>query len=318
METNHNIKYQALFFLLKLIFYFGILTTGLNAQDSNLYHLQVKTSKTNISIGEKFLFLLSIDYPTNIQIERSLNLKIEPFEIKDYSFMPPITNKDRIQQTIQYTISIYQTGTFQLTSPTFQARQTQKDGSKTKINIVAPPIAIQVTPLSSSNDKEIYDNANLIDATGKLSVINISAFILLMLALIGFILYLNYYHKKSKEKKSPPFEIALQEITTLLEKKYFEKEVYKQFYYQFSRIIRHYLERTSPIRATTMTSSQICKALSHHKVSDAKFYEKTCLYADKVKFSTFKPGKKETLKLLNQFHDILYVAKERQKILKSK
>ena len=82
--------------------------------------------------------------------------------------------------------------------------------------------------------------------------------------------------------KAPPHEIAIRELKALDEKKLFEQGRIKDFYFEFSEILRRYVETIRGFPAAEYTIEEISSAIKHKEDQAAL---KLLRQADMVKFA---------------------------------
>lgn len=128
--------------------------------------------------------------------------------------------------------------------------------------------------------------------------------ILCLIVVTGAFFLIRHILKRMKEKKEeaaveirPPHEIAYEALETLEAKGLPSQGRIKEFYYELSLIIRHYIESRFDIKAPEMTTEEFLFALrgsgalsGTHKNLLKEFLD----LCDMVKFAKYGPTQKET------------------------
>ena len=120
--------------------------------------------------------------------------------------------------------------------------------------------------------------------------------IFIVALLIGLILIIWLYRKRRisenvKEKRIPPYDLAIIKLTELNSLKLCEKGREKESYTKITEILREYLANRFEINALEMTTAQIIDAVSNNKEASIskKYIEVVLEMADFVKFAKVRP-----------------------------
>jgi len=128
--------------------------------------------------------------------------------------------------------------------------------------------------------------------------------ILCLFTMIGTFFLIRYILKKMKEKEEdtvlkvrPPREVAYEALEALKAKNLPSQGKVKEFYYELSLIVRHYIEDRFNIKAPEMTTEEFLFALQESETlsgthrNHLKEFLNLC---DIVKFAKYGPTQKET------------------------
>ncbi len=150
---------------------------------------------------------------------------------------------------------------------------------------------------------------DIVEISGKFSILPVFILILAALATIAFI----YFRKnKKQEKKSfkpskPPEEIAREALKVLKEMKLIEKGLVKEYYIRLSDIIRAYIENRYRIFAMDRTTWELfqemkSKKIEHLHIDKINDFLEDC---DMVKFAKYTPGEKEIEEAYKKAEEII-------------
>lgn len=125
--------------------------------------------------------------------------------------------------------------------------------------------------------------------------------ILIFIALVGLVVLIFYYFRKTKKKepvpfrrpkpKLPPHRIALDELEHLKNEKLWQQDRVKEYHSRLTDILREYIEATYRIAAMEMTTWEIIRAFAGAKISQADLEKLRQILelADFAKFAKLKP-----------------------------
>lgn len=118
--------------------------------------------------------------------------------------------------------------------------------------------------------------------------------VLAAVAVFFFLRSRNKPEQKKEEPKDPrlPWQIALDELTSLQKQDYLAQRQFKEYYSQLSDIIRRYFERQFQVRAPEMTTEEFLWSLENSgelnssQKATLKEFMNSC---DMVKFAKYAP-----------------------------
>lgn len=263
--------------------------------------VESRVDKSKILIGDV------IRYSVIITHDKDVNLKTPPlavnlgmFEIQDYTVQEIVeTDSAQIREQIDYDISTFDTGDYQIPAVEFQYTIGQ---DTTLYSLETEPIDITVESLNPDKAGDIRDiKVPLVPPRNNLFWYLIAGGAVLLLAAGGFAFYL--FKRRRGEpviprRQSPPrpaHQVALQALEELAASDLLQRKESKAYYSRLSDILRVYLEGRYLIDAMEMTSEEIYNNLRARKIaSDHLDHLHTILsLSDFVKFAKYIPSRKE-------------------------
>lgn len=136
--------------------------------------------------------------------------------------------------------------------------------------------------------------------------------VLALLAVAAYFAIKHFRNHKVEEvlppaKRIPPYQLAMQELQELREKKLWQQGQEKQYYTRLVDILRQYIDSRFGINAMEMTSSQILDALRRN--NDArevnKYLNEILAMADFVKFAKMRPMPDDNERVMRQAFDFV-------------
>ena len=267
-----------------------------------LIEVKAQVDTSVITIGDKITYSIIIDRAKDLRIIRpGEGINLGSFEIKGYHFPKPQVKDNRVIERFDFTISVYDTGTFVI--PPYPVAYFPSDTSKKYQVVEAPAIEIHVkSVLTGSAKKELKDIKGPIDIPFNYKFWISVAVVLVLLVLIGYLLYRLY--KKRKERgylitppppPRPAHEIALEALNKLFSSDLIEQGKYKEFYSRLSEILRTYLEGRYFFPAMEETTREILTGLKENEPSEERYreLEYVLTLSDLVKFAKYVPDERE-------------------------
>lgn len=144
------------------------------------------------------------------------------------------------------------------------------------------------------------------------TLLGIVALLLAILAIAYFVIRKLLKNKIRPEKEAkkevilPEHEEALKALDALMEKRYYEKFLFKQHYFGISEILKHYVARRYNFNAEEKTSRELLRHMEIEiGIKDQILDDLETLFEklDWVKFTDHVPDSLEALQLLNQTRD---------------
>ncbi len=293
-----------------LILLFFFCTSILNAQE-----IQLKTGvdKSTIHIGDYIKYYIEIEYNKNLKlILPAPGANLGKFDIKDYNVVSMKSdNKNKIKKRIEYTITTYFLGEFQI--PAVDIKYLTPD--KQEKSIKSDSVLIKVIPIERKpTDKDdIRDIKSPYEMKSYFFVYFLVALFIIGIAVALYFLYFKDRFKKDINQEKidnipaiPEDEDALNKIEELLAKNYIEQGLIKEFYFELSEIIREYIGRRYKIVTLERTSGEILRDLNKFlDKKNIKAIEKFFTDTDLVKFAKYKPTKTELKNIVPFARDII-------------
>ncbi len=269
------------------------------------------TDTTKYKVGDYIKYSLELKYDPNIKIE--LPPVKDSVKVLDFIEQLPTDSSQtgsKIVKRYRFIFSKYDSS--QVTIPSLKIAYTV-GGDTTKKFLATNPVTILITTIQVNPNQDIKDIKEPMKLP--LNWLVIILIVLLAIALIVATYYAyKYYRKKRsvKENAAPeiiiqPYEIALDELHALDEKKLWQQGFIKQYHSEITGIVRKYFEHRFNFRALEMTSAEILAVLSY--IQDGKKVENIAedffSNADLVKFAKFEPMPKVNEEMMQQAFEIV-------------
>lgn len=258
--------------------------------------VRAETDRSVITIGDRFIYTVSVTSNPGIKVDaipRGSNLGA--FEVKDYRIYPEKNFGGKILQKAEFIVTIFNTGSYVI--PPFKVGYTDSAGQKQTASSDSILITVNSVGRRASDKDDIRDLKPPLELlTGRWRY-PVAALVLIM---AGLIFYLYWRRRRVPaqitagvaEDLRPPWEIARQRLLALKESDLLERGMSKEFHFQYSEIIRWYLERRYAILALERTTTELKEALRHNDLPHAVYLQTIDVleFCDLVKFAKFLPS----------------------------
>lgn len=302
MMSNQN-KLKCVIFIL-LFFNLNSWIFGLVEEPS--ITISSSVDKSRIHIGDLIIYSVTVSHDQEIKVEMpGLGANLGGFEIRDYHVQDPKKEKDKIISQVDYTISTFFTGEFEIPPLTVQY-VTSED--TTKKNISTEKIKIVVESVKPSEAGDIRD------VKPPVAIPRDWWYVIRWFILGGGIIFLAvfiyYFYRRIKAGKGllpqkdvvqrPPHEIAIEALNRLCNSDYFERGDIKQFYIEISEIIRQYIGGRYFVVAMEMTTMEVLVGLNRIGIEEENYrmFETFLECCDLVKFAKYRPTEKENEEII--------------------
>ncbi len=303
-------KIASILFCLSLSF--GVwLTTALSPQEAPISIIS-SVDRSTITIGDLITYTIIIDHEKSVNvIPPSLGENLGEFEIRDYTVHVPVKENDRILERVDYIISTFETGEFEI--PPVEIRYTIPPDTEENI-IKTESINITVESVKPSEEGDIRDIKPPWDIEYDWRPLLIYGFVglLVVLVIMGAFIYLRKKHKgetlilRKRQPERPPHEIAYEELRRLEESDLLKKGKIKIFYSEIADIIRRYTQNRFQIEAMELTTSQLLNELENfQEESLIHLYRNLLELCDLVKFAKFIPESSQHIEAIQQARNIV-------------
>ena len=258
--------------------------------------------RSTCRIGDLITYTVTISHtPDVILTKPGLGENLGAFEIRDYKVHDEREENGVIVEQVDYVISTFETGRFEIPALTFYY-STTRDSAQNELK--TQKLQITMESLKPSEDGDIKDVKTPLDLppdyTGYLrwGLVGI-AFILLFA--VAF-----YYWRKKRGGRGlfeevsgpsrPAHEIALADLQALVDSDLLKNGEVKTFYVRLSDIIRKYLEGRYFIVAIEMTTFEITLRLQQTEMdeNDSGSIRRLLENCDLVKFAKHIPNPEDT------------------------
>jgi hypothetical protein len=258
---------------------------------------KAEVDRTSLNIGDKITYLIKVKAPKDFEIQiPSFGESLADFDVKD--FLSSQSGFFSITYTHSYIIDIFETWEFTIPAAVIKYKARRDEEWK---EAVTDEITVTVQSLLGETEQA----AEIRDIKGPYNIKNFT-YLYIALAVIAVIsiviaIYMIQKKRRGQEKittpLSPPVhETALNALSALLDRNLINKGKIREFYFELSNIVRHYLEDRFYLKAPEMTTEEF---LLHLKNSDKLNLEHKSLlreflsHCDMVKFAKHLPGDKE-------------------------
>ena len=297
--------------IFRFIFSFFLLyLTVVNAQNITI---SASTDTSVYKVGDYINYQLELHYDKNVHvILPPVKDSITVLEFIQELQAEKKEGNSKIIEKHNYIFSKYDSS--QVTIPSLKVFYSiGNDTLKKFLSTIPITIIVKTLPVDKQNEiKDIKAPLRLPLNWWFMALIAACVLLILTASFFGY----RYYRKKKLNKGSiipekilPPYEIALNNLKILEEKKLWQQGKVKEFHSEITEIIRKYFEERFNFSALEMTSAEIIGVLSSleegKKVLDLSndFFTN----ADLVKFAKFQPLTKVNEEMMKQAYKIVNV-----------
>lgn len=266
-------------------------------QDNSI-SVDSKVDKSRITIGDLVTYSVIVTRSPDVQVKMpELGSNLGAFEIRDYQVHEPKTENGQVVERVEYTISTFDVGEFEIPPLTFS--YTIPDDS-TRHQIKTKKIQIVVESLKPSEAGDIRDIKKPLSLPRdyrKWILWGSIAFAFLILVVVS--IYIWRRKKAGKgllpEKVEPPkpaHEIAFNELAALKSSDLLAEGRVKEYYIQISEIMRRYVEGRYFIVALELTTYELVENLrqAHVESENVALIQEFLELCDLVKFAKYTPN----------------------------
>ncbi len=300
--------------IINLIFLLIFIYSNVNAQIS----LKTGVNQSTFHIGDFITYSVTITYNKDLKlILPPPGKELGQFDIKDYNITDEETKKNNKIKKIEYTITTYFLGEFEI--PSIEIQYKDKKGNTGTIK--TEPLLVKVIPIKKlpTDKDDIRDIKKPFYVKTYIWVYILIGLFLIGISIIGYYIYIKKFKKtqeitiKKKEKRLPEGLEALQSIKELQKKGYIKNQQIKQFYFELSEIIREYLHRRYNILTLERTSFEIFrdlkKILNNKELIDS--FNILFKESDLVKFAKHKPGANQIKGIIDRCVKLIHNTKRK-------
>jgi hypothetical protein len=309
------------FFLCWMIITLGVWLLAAQSTSEAPVTILSSVDKSTITIGDLITYTVIIEHDESVNvILPSLGENLGGFEICDYTVYDPSKKEDRILDRVDYIISTFETGEFEI--PPMEVRYTIPPDTEEHI-IKTESINITVESLKPSEEGDIRDIKPPWDIKFDWRPLLLYGLVGLLVVVLGIgtIIYIRKRRKgetlipRKREPERPPHEIAYEELKRLEESNLLEKGKIKIFYSAIADIIRRYTEKRFQIEAMELTTSQLLSALENIQEANLiDLYRQLLELCDLVKFAKFSPEASQHIEAVRQARNIVDMTHWRETI----
>lgn len=274
--------------------------------------LSSSIDKSRMTIGDLVNYTVEVAHDKAVRVEMpGVGANLGGFDIRDYKEKDPIKKNGMVISSVEYTISTFFTGEFEIPPLTVTyftpGDSIGKSLSTEKIKIVVE----SMKPSESGDIRDIKPPVEIQGGWTRLIRWIVLGSAVLLISVLGFVLY-----RKKKGKgilsvlKKPPrpaHELAYDGLDRLKQSDLLIKGRIKQYYIEISEIIRLYIEGRYFLVAMELTTSEvldelICAGVSQDELHLFRTFLNRC---DMVKFAKVIPSAGENEDIINQAYTIV-------------
>ena len=269
--------------------------------------VKAAVSKATITIGEPIEYRVTITHDSAIQILSSITPPSDNFQIKEVHDISEKQGK-QIVEGRRFVFTIFELGEFILEPVTVQYRTPKGEEKSIQTN----RIFLTVQSVNQSG-KPMTDIRNV---KGTLRLPRHWGWLVTLLILIitggtGFYFWWRWKQREelSQAQEQTPLSFedeALLRLNRLYDSDLLKRGKVKEYFLEFSDILRRYFEKCFEISAVESTTSEVLRDLQGKGISQdlAQKIQQALETADLAKFAKWKPAPTEILKM-NQLAKIV-------------
>ncbi|MFC1576689.1 BatD family protein, partial [Candidatus Omnitrophota bacterium] len=278
----------------------------------------VDKDKPTINIGDRIKYTIRVTAKADTEVELpAFKSKTGDFGIRDRGTSEKtIFGKTTIDAW--YILTTFKTGDLKIPEATVTYMEKGRDVWR---EAKVPPVPVKVESVleSAKNKSDIRDIKNpLFFPKVYMPFLRFFAGAILLFLIILAILYLRKKIREARIKATTklPYEIALEKLEALKQSDLIKKGMVKEYYFELSDILRHYLEERFHMKAPEMTTEEFlamlkieAKLILEHKTLLKEFLQ----HCDLVKFAKYGPSKNEIELSFDSARKLVEQTKEEEK-----
>ena len=259
--------------------------------------IKVAVDTPTLHIGEQVKYTIEIKAKKDIEVEfPSFAENLAEFAVRDFGSSESGLWGSRTR-TRWYLLDIYETGKFTIPAVVIKYRMSgEKKWQETLTEEV--PVEVRSMLANEGAPSEIHDIRPPVDMYDLRYLYIIIALVAAALIIAAVVMYLK---KRRKAKEAyvplpPAHETAFLALKELKRKGYLRTGKTKEYYFELSDIVRHYLENRFYLKAPEMTTEEFLQSLKETEAlkPDHKGLLREFLsHCDMVKFAKYSPDEKE-------------------------
>ncbi len=270
---------------------------GVSADNTLPLLIKVSVDTPALHIGEKVRYTIEVKAEKEIEVEfPSFAENLAEFAVRDFGSSESGLWGDRTR-TRWYLLDIYETGKFTIPAVIIKYR---KAGEEKWQEALTEEVPVEVLSMLEKEGApaEIHDIRPPVDMYDLKYLYIIISLVVAALIIAAVVMFLK---KRRKAKEAyvplvPAHETAFLALKELKRKGYLRTGKTKEYYFELSDIVRHYLENRFHLKAPEMTTEEFLMGLKDTKAlkSDHKSLLREFLsHCDMVKFAKHSPDEKE-------------------------
>lgn len=285
-------------YLIRTILILLLLTGSVSAEDkvgniSLPVTVKANVDRDSVTIGSMVKYIIEAKANKGYEVKfPEFGENLAEFTIKDFGSSKSglFSEKTYLQW---YILDTFETGSFEIPIAIIQFRKKGEDEWK---GVATNKINIEVTSLLD----EDLEKADIRDIKGPVSFNSRPYFYgilaLLLIILIALVIFIVIKRRRQHEEPSipplPAHQVAYEALSDLKKKNYFKVGKVREYYFELSDILRHYMENRFNLRAPEMTTDEFMTTLkSSESLSSAQkgLVRDFLSHCDMVKFAKYLP-----------------------------
>ncbi len=254
--------------------------------------VRAAVDRASVTIGDRIRYTIEAKTDKGFEVKFSeFGENLAEFTIKDFgSSKSGLFSEKTYSQW--YILDTFETGKFEIPIAVIQFR---KEGDKEWKGIATNKVGIEVVSLLD----EDFEKADIRDIKGPVSLNNrlylygIIILLLIIILVLFIVIKKKRGHKESRIPPPPPaHQLAYEALSALKRKDHFKTGKIREYYFELSDILRHYMENRFDLRAPEMTTDEFLAALKSSSSLSAEqkgLVRDFLSHCDMVKFAKYLP-----------------------------
>ena len=278
----------------KYILYLFIFATSIGFAQKEL-SVSVEIDTTQIRIGEQIQYKITVDKADNVVFPKLDNLgKLEKVTEE---------NPDTVANQLikKYVLTGFDSGSYFI--PKQQVFLQDKSFFTDSLLVHVATVTVDTLKQKQFGKKPIIDEPMIFDDYRPYFIWLYLLLALIVIVAIIFFIIKKYYSTDDKAKKKyiPPYQEAVEKLSSLDEKELWQNNKVKEYYSELTEIVRTYIGREVNVNTLETTTEELIHMISHRNKANEigiskeaiKQLEKLLKQADFVKFAKLKPPAEE-------------------------
>lgn len=273
-----------------------------SANANGAVEIESKTEPTEITIGDKMQYTITVRYPKGGRIELPSVLgNLGAFEVKDYQTEETKAKGEQVTQVWKFTLSTFTVGDYMIPPQIVEFRAGQ---DTTPQVFMTQPIAVKVKRTSPETVKDIADIAGPEEPA-----VRRPWWLLLAALLLGAAAWLAWRLRKrsaptmaGEAPPPPPYDEAMAALGRIQAIALLRQNKARELCFDLSFILRRYVSRRYGIDALESTSSEFIELMAALPLAHTlkPFAPRFCEITDPIKFASAVMLETEATQLMDE------------------
>ncbi|MGL1901148.1 MAG: BatD family protein [Fibrobacterales bacterium] len=248
--------------------------------------LNSTVSRSEIYIGDRFEYMITIAYPDSSVIELpGLIGNLGTFEVREHQVSESVSGKGVTTQKWTLLLSTFLSGEY-VVPP--QVVEFLPKGDTTKVQLFTEPIKITVLNRNSEDVTDILEVEGVVGAPMALQTILIIVGSICFALLVLIIVLIRRKRNKESAIVLPPYEEAKKQLNELKHRNLMETGAYKDHFFELTEILKHYISRRFNVDASEATTAELLERVTLISEIEGELKEalpQFCEKTDLIKFA---------------------------------